>query len=157
MATLRLRISAGCKKRSLGSSMYKNPTSRLIILVLKKCSTIGVKKKWKSDCHIVEHGCFWIYFVPECSSKKSENTHIYSRGIKSRSYFATTWLGLHVGGQYNRIFSWRIWAKKEFNSQRRETLLFWDQQYGWLCVLCQELLILWDPIWELLCMKTLSP
>ena len=40
------------------------------------------------------------------------------------SWFATTWQGGHVGGQYNRIFSRRIYMKIEFSSQRREMLLF---------------------------------
>ena len=31
---------------------------------------------------------------------------------------------MHVGGQYNRIFSRRIYMKIEFSSQRREMLLF---------------------------------
>ena len=40
------------------------------------------------------------------------------------SWFVTTWQGGHVGGQYNRIFSRRIYMKTEFSSQRREILLF---------------------------------
>ena len=40
------------------------------------------------------------------------------------SWFATTWQGGHIGGQYNRIFSWRICMKMAFSSQRREMLLF---------------------------------
>ena len=55
--------------------------------------------------------------------------------------FATSWQGGHVGGQYNRIFSRRIYLKTEFSSQRREMILFLttdmaavtshaNQQYG---------------------------
>ena len=40
------------------------------------------------------------------------------------SWFATTFHGSHVGGQYKRIFSLRIYMKIEFSSQRREMLLF---------------------------------
>ena len=40
------------------------------------------------------------------------------------SWFATTWQGGHVGGQYNRVFSRRIYMEMEFSSQRREILLF---------------------------------
>ena len=40
------------------------------------------------------------------------------------SWFATMWHGGHVGGQNNGIFSWRIYMKIEFSSQRREKLLF---------------------------------
>lgn len=47
MDTLRLRISAGSKKRSLGSSIYKSATSRLIILVLKKAQHNRGGKKMK--------------------------------------------------------------------------------------------------------------
>ena len=39
------------------------------------------------------------------------------------SWFATTWQGDHIGGQYNRIFSRRIYMKIEFRSQRRRMLL----------------------------------
>ena len=39
------------------------------------------------------------------------------------SLFATTWQGGHVGVQYNKIFSGRIYMKIEFTSQRREMLL----------------------------------
>ena len=42
----------------------------------------------------------------------------------SNSWFATTWQGGHVGGQYNRILSWRIYMKRELSSQRREMLSF---------------------------------
>ena len=40
------------------------------------------------------------------------------------SWFATTKQGGHFGGQYNRIFSQRIYMKIEFGSRRREMLLF---------------------------------
>lgn len=40
------------------------------------------------------------------------------------SWFATTWQGGHVGGQYNTILFRRICMKIEFSSQRRETVLF---------------------------------
>ena len=39
------------------------------------------------------------------------------------SWFETTWQGCHVGGQYNRIFSRRIYMKIEFSSQTRGKLL----------------------------------
>ena len=39
------------------------------------------------------------------------------------SLFATTWQGGHVGVQYNKLFSGRIYMKIEFTSQRREMLL----------------------------------
>jgi len=42
----------------------------------------------------------------------------------SNSWFATTWQDGHVEGQYNRIFSWRIYMKIEPSYQRREMLLF---------------------------------
>ena len=59
----------------------------------------------------------------------------------SNSWFATTWQGGHVKGQYNRIFFWRIYLKIELSYQRREMLLFLttnmaavtsraNQQYG---------------------------
>ena len=38
-------------------------------------------------------------------------------------WFATTKQGGHVGGQYNRIFSHRIYMKIEFSSRRRVMLL----------------------------------
>ena len=37
---------------------------------------------------------------------------------------ATMWQGSHVEGQYNRIFSRRIYIKIQLSSQRREILLF---------------------------------
>lgn len=40
------------------------------------------------------------------------------------SWFATTWQGGHVGGQYNTILFRRNCMKIEFSSQRRETVLF---------------------------------
>ena len=40
------------------------------------------------------------------------------------SWFATTRQGGHVGGQYNIIFSRRIYIEIEFSSQRRKMLLF---------------------------------
>ena len=40
------------------------------------------------------------------------------------SWFATTWQGGHVGGQYKRNFSAKFASKLEFISQRREMLLF---------------------------------
>ena len=52
---------------------------------------------------------------------------IYSSDVyrhKSYCWFATTWQGGHVGGQYNRIFSRRIYIETGFSSQRREMLLF---------------------------------
>ena len=48
-----------------------------------------------------------------------------ARGMVRRySWFATTWQGGYVGGQFNRIFSGRIYMKIEFSSQRREMLSF---------------------------------
>ena len=41
------------------------------------------------------------------------------------SWFATTWQGGHVEGQYNTIFSWRIYIKIELSYQRRKMLCFW--------------------------------
>ena len=40
------------------------------------------------------------------------------------SWYATTWQGSHVGGQYNTIFSPRIYMEIEFSSQGREMHLF---------------------------------
>ena len=45
-------------------------------------------------------------------------------GHVNNSWFATTWQGGHVGGQYNTILFRRICMKIEFSSQRRETVLF---------------------------------
>ena len=40
-----------------------------------------------------------------------------ARGMVRRySWFATTWQGGYVGGQFNRIFSGRIYMKIEFSS-----------------------------------------
>ena len=66
------------------------------------------------------------------------------------SWFATTWQGGHVGGQYNRIFSRRIYMKIGFSSQRKEMLLFLttnmaavtscaNQQSGMVSLPAQEL------------------
>ena len=55
------------------------------------------------------------------SCKYHDRNHKPS-GIRKRySWFATTWQGGHVGGQYNRIFS-RIFMKMEFSTTRREML-----------------------------------
>ena len=50
--------------------------------------------------------------------------HLMNRGISANSWFTTVRQGRHVGGQYNRIFSRRIYLKMEFSSQKREMLLF---------------------------------
>ena len=50
--------------------------------------------------------------------------HLLNRGISANSWFTTVLLGRHVGGQYNKIFSRRIYLKMEFSSQKREMLLF---------------------------------
>ena len=48
-----------------------------------------------------------------------------ARGMVRRySWFATTWQGGHVVGQYNRNFTRKIYMKIDFSSQRREMLLF---------------------------------
>ena len=43
--------------------------------------------------------------------------------LPQHSWFTTTWQGGHIGGQYNIIFSRRIFMKPEISSQRREMLL----------------------------------
>ena len=50
--------------------------------------------------------------------------HLLNRGISANSWFTTVRQGRHVGGQYNRIFSRRIYLKMEFSSEKREMLLF---------------------------------
>ena len=55
---------------------------------------------------------------------KNWNQCVIGMGRRTDSWFATTWQGGQFGGQYNRIFSLRIYMKEEFSSQRREMLLF---------------------------------
>ena len=60
--------------------------------------------------------------------------------VQLYSWLATTWQGGHVGGQYNIIFSRRIYSKIGFSSQRREMFLFLTpthHQHGRREVMCK--------------------
>ena len=64
------------------------------------------------------------------------------------SWLATMCQGGHVGGQYNIIFSWRIYMKIGFSSQRREMLLFLTlthHQHGCCDIMCN--LALYEQQW----------
>ena len=99
---------------------------------------LRVTPQYLSDLSVV-HGCLGhkaIFLVCEkyiiSSRNDSEGRANHVKRSKSSlssevlfySWFATTWQGRHVGGQYNKIFSRRIYMKIEFSSQRREMLLF---------------------------------
>ena len=58
------------------------------------------------------------------------------KGVRLReswlySWFATTWQGGHVGGQYNIIFSWEIYAEIEFSSLPRGEKCFCSWPPTW--------------------------
>ena len=53
------------------------------------------------------------------------------------SWFVTTWQGGHVGGQYNRIFSRRIYMKTEFRVPEERNAFVLDHQHGRRDVTCK--------------------
>ena len=57
-------------------------------------------------------------------AKPTSKVKVTCRICSCYSWFTTTWQGGHVGGQNNKIFSRRIYMKKEFSFQGREMLLF---------------------------------
>ena len=77
--------------------------------------------------------CTWYNFIINNNKKKicgviqlwayAETVAVAQQKLRN-SWFANTWQGGHVEGQYNRVFSQRISMKIEFSSLRREMLLF---------------------------------
>ena len=100
------------------------------VLKQRKGGHVGVSKQ---SCGIL------TFFL--CKKGSNKFTSLLATLAASYSWFATTWHGDNVGGQYNRIFSRRIYMKIEFSSQRGKMLLFLttsiaavtspaNQQYG---------------------------
>ena len=100
------------------------------VLKQRKGGHVGVSKQ---SCGIL------TFFL--CKKGSNKFTSLLATLAAPYSWFATTWHGDNVGGQYNRIFSRRIYMKIEFSSQRGIMLLFLttsiaavtspaNQQYG---------------------------
>ena len=94
------------------------PTPSLFSLVTSLCSVPAWSEheervKWRSTKN-------WKDSEKYPEHKTIANQQWFPQHANSR--FATTWQGGHVGSQNNRIFSRRIFMKKEFSSQRSKAL-----------------------------------
>ena len=66
------------------------------------------------------------------------------------SWYATRWQGGYVGGQWNRIFSRRIYMKTEFSSPEERNAFVLDHQHGRRDVTCKPAIhmgILFMGVW----------
>ena len=125
MATLSLRISAGCKKRSLGSSIYKNPTSRLIILVLRSVAQSGWEKmkirlSYSKTPLLLNLPCTRIFL-----QKKWRHAHLFK---KDREYPPIqTFLGVrHAFLPHERLLSWAEKERKPITADFQ----IWEVHFG---------------------------